>query len=115
MKKCWLGYLGFLGLLGLLGYFTGNFGFYGFFGFFGWFSFFKIIPDERFAENLNKACRNAFFVTLVWSAIIIVAGAITQNAGVYIAGFVINFALAVIVFALSLPYYDRTEKEDNDG
>ena len=111
MKRNWLGYLGFLGLLGLLGLYTGNVGFYGFFGFFGWFGFFAIVNDERMVENVNRACRNAFITSLFFAAVVIPAGELTRNPGVFVAGFALNFALSVIVFTVSLQIYDKTSKE----
>lgn len=111
MKKNWLGYFGFLGFLGLLGLPTGNWGFYGFFGFFGWFAFLNIINDERLVENVNRACRNAFICSLLIAAVVIPAGALTENAGVFIAGFAINFVAIILVFTISLQVYDKQVKD----
>lgn len=72
MRKNWAYYLGFLGLLGLLGYFTGNVGFYGFFGFFGFFSFRGELNDERFRLNASLAGRNAFVISVLCFAILVV-------------------------------------------
>lgn len=107
MKSSWLKYLGFLGLLGLLGIFTSNSGFYGFFGFFGWFAFAKIINDERLAENINKACRNAFVVSLVITTSAFAYGVSTRNVEALALGLIINFVALILVFSVSLQIFDK--------
>jgi len=108
MKKNSAWYLGFLGLLGLLGLFTNNPGFYGFFGFFGFFAYRKIIFDERFKENFNKAAKNAFLSGILFYPLVATYAAFTSSdALVYSFAFAINFALQMIIFSLSLSYYER--------
>lgn len=107
MNKNWLKYFGFLGLLGLLGVFTSNVGYYGFFGFFGFFGFSKIIADERFSANLNKAARNAFLVAILLYVIATIYANLIHSIMVYAYCFAIGFALQTLVFSFSLQYYDR--------
>jgi hypothetical protein len=108
VKENFLCYLGFLGLLGLLGLFTDNAGFYGFFGFFSFFSYRKIISDERFKENINKAAKNAFLSAIIFYPLVATYAAFTSSiASVYSFAFAINFALQIIVFSFSLTYYER--------
>ena len=107
MNKNWIFLLGFLGLLGLLGFFTDNSGFYGFFGFFGFFGFKKIIPDERFEQNINRAAKKAFISSLIIFPIVTVSSAFVKNPLIYAFGYSINFAVLVFVFAISLSLYDN--------
>jgi len=99
--------LGLFGFLGLLGLTTQNPGFYGFFGFFGFFGFAKVLPDEMFRLNVNKASRNAFFTGLVLYPAVVVIGAFTSISAAYAFGFAINFAVQILVFSISLSIYER--------
>ncbi|SFG12076.1 Protein of unknown function [Desulfotomaculum arcticum] len=108
MKENFLWYLGFLGALGLLGLITDNPGFYGFFGFFGFFAYRKIIFDERFKENVNKAAKNAFLSAIIFYPLVTTYAVFTSSfASVYSFAFAINFALQIIIFSFSLSYYER--------
>lgn len=106
--KNWIKYLGFLGFLGLLGYFTSNPGFYGFFGFFGLFSYTRITQDERFEANLNKACRNAFLLSIIIFASVIIYVSFTSNFKAFSYAFALGFAAQWILFFISLQYYELT-------
>jgi hypothetical protein len=109
MKGSWLRYFGFLGLLGLLALVTPNAGFAGFFGFFGFFGFAKYGDDERLQINIGLAARNAFVVSVVAYALITVCGALFFGATmtVYAIGFAVIVVLQLLVFSLSLAYYER--------
>jgi len=100
--------LGLFGFLGLLGLPTQNPGFYGFFGFFGFFGFAKILPDEMFRLNVNKASRNAFFTGLMLYPMVVVVGALTSIPLIYAFGFALNFAIQILVFSISLSVYEKT-------
>jgi len=102
-----LSLLGFLGLVGLLGLFTDNPGFYGFFGFFGFFGFSKIVPDEMFKKIINKAAKNAFITGVLLFPIITIWGALTSFALAYEIGYTTNFMLQILVFSISLSYYEK--------
>lgn len=100
--------LGFLALLGFLGPITGNQGFYGFFGFVGFLiAFGGTGSDERIESNINRACRNSFFlitITMSFSLVYIVSlGAI----GAFPIAFAILFVGSMVTFVLSYLYYDR--------
>src|SRR5690554_3250326 len=99
--------MGLLGLLGLLGLITDNPGFYGFFGFFGFWGFAKVLPDEMFKQNVNRAARNAFFTGLTIYPAVVVIGALSlfPIALVYAFGFAVNFAVQILVFSFSLSAY----------
>ena len=107
------GYFGLLGLIGILGFLTDNPGFYGFFGFFGYFAFFKVIPDELFKLNVQKAATPAFFVGIVITAITLVYSAFTKNISVVVAGFAINFAISIFVFSIIFIYLNYNESKGN--
>ncbi|MEL7563749.1 MAG: DUF3796 domain-containing protein [Dehalobacterium sp.] len=104
-----LRHLGWLGLLGAIGFFIDNKGFYGFFGFFAFFAYARVIPDELFKMNVNKAGKNAFLTGLVFYPITAVfasfAGFVPFTT-VYAFAFGINFALQVVVFSISLVVYE---------
>lgn len=100
--------LGFLGLLGLLGFAAGNPGFYGFFGFFGFFGFAKVLPDEMFRANLDKAARNGFVSGVAIYPIIVSIGAFTKSPALaYSVGFAVSFAVQILVFTISLALYEK--------
>lgn len=107
MKKNPLRYLSLLSLLGLLGFITDNAGFYGFLGFLGYLGFGKIIPDERFKDNVNKAAKNAFITSLLIFPLSTIAAAITHNPMIYAFAFAINFGVQMLIFGISLSYYEK--------
>jgi hypothetical protein len=102
-----VGYLGFLGFLGLLGLPTGNLGFYGFFGFFGFLGVFRGSgSDERVDQNINRACRNAFFLftlTQVSSMVGIIA---LRAVEFFPTAFAVLFVVSMVAFVFSYVYYD---------
>lgn len=102
-----LSLFGFFGFLGFLGLVTDNPGFYGFFGFFAFFGFIKILPDELFTQNVNKAAKNAFFTGMFIYPIIVVIGALTSFLAAYIIGFALNFFIQMWVFSISLARYEK--------
>jgi len=108
-KRSWLRYLGFLGLLGLISLATSNPGFAGFFGFFGFFGFSRQVDDERLQINTGRAARNAFISAVLAFAAINVYTAVTPGSALYAyaAGFALVFGLQMLVFSLSLAYYER--------
>lgn len=109
MKRSRLRYLGFLGFLGLLGLVTSNSGFVGFFGFFGFFAYWRLVDDERFQINTGRAARNAFVSALVVYPAVVVYGAFVPEVVLqaYAIGFALLFAMQILIFSLSLAYYER--------
>lgn len=107
MKRNWIAYLGFLGFLGFLSFFTNNFSYIGFFGFFGFFGFSKIINDERFSANINKAAKNAFLILVVLYPATTILANLISNFDIFVYAYALNFALQIRVFAFSLQYYDK--------
>jgi hypothetical protein len=107
MKKSWLKYLWLLGFLGLLGLVTSNKGFYGFFGFFGFFGLGLMASDERLEANINKSARNAFISSIVFFVASLIFSVLTSDRSVFMYAFIVNFALIMIVFVVSLRVYDR--------
>ncbi|MGE5619011.1 MAG: DUF3796 domain-containing protein [Sphingomonadaceae bacterium] len=109
MRRSWLRFLGFLGLLGLLSLVTSNPGFAGFFGFFGFFVYWSLVDDERLQINTARAARNAFVSALVAYPAIVVYGAFVPGMALqaYAIGFALLFTLQILVFSLSLAYYER--------
>ena len=108
MRMNVVAYLGLLGFLGLLGLPTGNFGFYGFFGFFGFLGALRGSgSDERVEQNINRACRNAFFLftlTQVASMVVIVALRAVELLPI---AFAVLFVSSMVAFVFSYVYYDR--------
>jgi hypothetical protein len=107
MKKSWLKYLWLLGFLGILGFFTSNKGFFGFFGFFGFLGLSLISSDERLEANINKAARNAFVSGIFVFIAAIIYSAFAADLSIFAYAFLINFALQIVVFVVSLRIYDR--------
>lgn len=107
MNKNWIMYLGFLGFLGLLSIYSKNLSYIGFFGFFGFFGFSKIINDERFSANINKAAKNAFLISIVLYPATTIFANLISNFSIFAYAYAINFALQILVFAVSLQYYDK--------
>lgn len=106
MKKNYFFLIGLLGFIGVLGVFTDNPGLFGFFGFFGFFAYKKEIQDERFKANVNKAGKNAFMVSIILFPLVSIYFSLTKNFNVYGIAYAINFAIQILVFSLSLVYYE---------
>ncbi len=107
MKSSWVKYLGFLGFLGFLGIFTSNLGFLGFFGFFSFFSYRKILSDERLEENVDKAGKNAFVVSIPVFALSTILVVLLKDLSIYIYAFVVSIVLQLSTFSISLRVYER--------
>lgn len=108
MRRNAIGYLGLMGFLGLLGLITGNYGFYGFFGFFGFLGAFGGRgSDERVEQNINRACRNAFIITMVTLALSLAYIASLRATDAFLSAFVLLFVEGPVSFVASYIYYDR--------
>jgi hypothetical protein len=109
MKRSWLRYLGLLGFLGLLSLVTQNVGFAGFFGFFGFFAYNASINDERFEANANRATRNSFMTSVIIFALVMLGTVLFGGTALWFAfAFAVGFALQLLVFTISLVYYENT-------
>ena len=64
-KINYLGFLSLLALIAILGWLTENKGLYGFFGFAYYFRYFRVIPDEFFRLNVQKAATFAFMSEMI--------------------------------------------------
>ncbi len=109
MKRSWLRYLGFLGLLGLLSLVTSNPGFTGFFGFFGFFVYARLVDDERLQINTGRAATNALVAAVLAFVGFTLYGALVPGVAMqtYASAFANIFAIQLLVFGLSLAYYER--------
>ncbi len=106
-----LGLLSCLAVLGFLGFLTENKGFYGFFGFAAYLMYFRVLPDELFWQNVQKAATTAFLWQML-SLLPICFGLICigERSGVAGIGFATSFAVGVIVFSFYLTWLEWQEK-----
>ncbi len=108
MRTNSVSYLGLLGIFGFLGPLTGIPGYYGFFGFLGFLSAFGGKgSDERIESNINRACRNSFFLITIassFSMIFIISYGVIDS---FPLAFAILFVGSMVTFVLSYIYYDR--------
>lgn len=106
MKFTWLHFLGYLGFLGLLGFIeSGFFGFFGFFAFLG--AFRNLRHDELLDANVNKACRNVYVSSFITIVIAIICIPFLEVNTILLFAFILIFVIHVVVFWLSLIYYER--------
>jgi len=103
-------YFGFLGFAGFAGLTPGNSVYYLFFMLFFFFAFArpktkegKVSSDERWATNVTKSCRNAFFVFLIPSMLSI---AFLQNTSAFTTATIAIPITALLSFVFSFVYYD---------
>lgn len=113
MKKKPINYLGFLSLLSLisiLGYTTDNTGFYGFLGFLYYIRYFKVIPDELFKQNLQKASTAAWFSELIFlDPLMFLCHLITESSRAIPTAFGLSFAFSIVVFSAALILFEYRE------
>jgi hypothetical protein len=103
-------YFGFLGFLGFAGFTPGNSVYYMFFMLFFFFAFARpktkegvVLSDERWAANVTKSCRNAFFVFLIPSMLSI---AFLKSTNVFMLATEVIPIAALLTFVASFVYYD---------
>ena len=110
-----LAYLGFLGFIAIGGIVFREPPLYSFFAFFIFFSYANVIPDELFWENVKRSGLRAFIVQIFISSAALAVGSIMPNsdmsAGIMIAGLAFTYSIGIVVFAWTLAYYERKEKE----
>ncbi len=103
-------YFGFLGFAGFAGFISGNSVYYMFFMLFFFFAFARpktkqgtVLSDERWATNVTKACRNAFFVLLIPLMISI---AFFRSTNYFLLAIEATPIAALLGFAAFFVYYD---------
>ena len=107
MKKNKMVLLSLLGLLGLLGIPTQHYGLFGFFGFFGFLSLFNLKNDEFLQENVSKASKPAFVVSLIGLSLTIVLVPVLETITVAMIGIAVTFFLQIFTFIFSLMMYEK--------
>ncbi|MFT4307952.1 MAG: DUF3796 domain-containing protein [Candidatus Woesearchaeota archaeon] len=107
MKMNRLALLALLGLVGLIGIPTQNYGLFGFFGFFGFLALARMKDDEMLTENIGKAARNAFVVSTIGLATLMVALIMLESMEMAAVGIASLFVLQVLTFSFSLSLYER--------
>lgn len=106
MKTNRLALLGLLGLIGLIGIPTQNYGLFGFFGFFGFLSLFGIKNDEMLKENVMKASRNGFVVSVIGVATTIALLTTFENISIGVIMIAVTFVAQILTFSFSLSFYE---------
>jgi len=103
-------YFGFFGFAGFAGFIPGNAVYYMFFIFFFFFAFARpktkegvVLSDERWAVNVTKACRNAFFVFLIPSMLSV---AFLRSTDVFMLVTEAIPTAALLSFVVFFVYYD---------
>ena len=107
MKKNKISLLGLFGLIGLIGIPTGNYGFFGFFGFFGFLGLLSLKNDEMLRENIGKAAKNSFVVSLLGLATTIVLIATLESLEIASIAIAITFVVQILTFTFSLSLYEK--------
>lgn len=107
MKGNKLALLGLLGLIGLIGIPTQSYGLFGFFGFFGFFALAGLKNDEMLKENIGKAGKNAFVVSTIGVATIMVLLTTLQNIEITAIAIAITFVAQILTFSFSLSLYEK--------
>lgn len=103
-------YFGFFGFLGFAGFIPGNSVFYIFFMLFFFFAFARpktkegvVLSDERWAANVTKSCRNAFFVFLIPSMLSV---AFLRSTEIFMQAITVIPVAALLTFVAFFVYYD---------
>jgi hypothetical protein len=107
MKKNRMALISLLGLLGLIGIPTQQYGLFGFFGFFGFLSLFNLKNDELLQENIGKASKHAFIVSLIGLSLTIALVPVLETMTVIMVGIAITFCLQIFTFIFSLLMYEK--------
>ncbi len=115
MKSRQINYLGFLSLLSLisvLGWTTGNNGFYGFIGFIYYVRYFRIIPDEAFQLNVQKAATWSF-MTEMMSLVpaMYIFHYLYESARAIPTAFAASFVVAALLFSIVLTVLEWKESK----
>jgi TRAP-type C4-dicarboxylate transport system permease large subunit len=104
-------FFGFFGFAGFVGFIPGYSVYYVFFLTFFFFAFARptrkdgmVLSDERWASNVTKACRNAFFVLLL--PLMLIVGFL-RSTGYFALAVELVPVAALLSFAGFFVYYDR--------
>jgi hypothetical protein len=103
-------YFGFFGFAGFAGFIPGYAVYYMFFMLFFFFAFARpktkegtVLSDERWATNVTKSCRNAFFVALIPSMLSV---AFLRGTSVFLLAAEAIPIAALLSFVAFFVYYD---------
>ena len=103
-------YFGFLGFVGFAGFIPGNSVYYMFFMLFFLFAFARpktkegvILSDERWATNVTKASRNAFFVLLIP---LMLSVAFLRSTNIFVLSTELIPIAALLTLVAFFVYYD---------
>lgn len=106
-----------LALIAILGWLTENKGLYGFFGFAYYFRYFRVIPDEFFRLNVQKAATFAFMLEMIMLVpFMFVYTSIYGTAKAVPISFALSFAVTVLAFTIALIFLEWKERKgaEND-
>lgn len=99
----YLGFLSLLSLIAILGWTTKNTGLYGFLGFAYYLRYFRVIPDELFKLNVQKAATFAFMLEMVLLVPFMFVSTWLHGAGNPVpTAFALSFVVAVFAFTGAL-------------
>lgn len=113
----YLGFLSLLALIAVLGWRTENKDLYGFFGFAYYFRYFRVIPDEFFRLNIQKAATFAFMSEMILLVpFMFVCTFIYGAAKAVPVSFALSFAATVLAFTTALVFLEWRERKgaEND-
>lgn len=111
VKINYLGLLSLLSLIGILGWTTENAGLYGFFGFAYYIRYFRIIPDELFRLNIQKAAAFAFMSEMISLVPFMFICSYIYGSGKAVpTAFGLSFAVTVFAFTAALIILELKEQ-----
>lgn len=106
----YLGFLSFLALIAVLGYCTENTGLYGFLGFLYYIRYFRVIPDELFRQNTQKAATVAWISELlILVPLMFICNAVYDPSKAIRTAFGLSFAVAIFIFTIVLMILEYKE------
>ncbi len=102
-KINFLGFLSLLSLIAILGYTSENKGLYGFLGFLSYLRYFKVVPDELFIQNVQRAATFAFMSELMTLLpILFLLNIFKDIQETFRISFGLSFAIAIITFSVAM-------------
>ncbi len=116
-KMNYLGFLSLLALIAILGWTTENTGLYGFFGFAYYLRYFRVMPDEFFQLNVQRAATFAFMAEMISLVpFMFVCCSIYDAAKAVPIAFGLSFSVTIFVFTVVLTVLELKERKgaEND-